>query len=371
MAIAVGPMALAAWILVVDGDEPETSAALASRVTECVGAAALDFDCLENHYVELVSASGPEAALADLGNAWEGGGFVRSACHQLTHRIGRAAGELAGMDAFGQGNTLCSSGYYHGVIEAVMAEIGVDHVIEEAMAVCAALRETEPRSADHYNCVHGMGHGFMGVFASDVFDSLEGCDALQAQWEADNCYGGVFMENFSALDHPTRPSTYVKPEHPLYPCTVLAPRYKPPCYDKQTTYALFVSDGDYGDVFELCARTERNYRAACYQGLGGDAIVDSAKHVFGEVAKTQYLDGLCALGESIEARANCVIGAVLVGLRDLVDGESRARALCGFYAQTGGQWLRSACERARAQAYRELPLQPGVASGHDDHFAEG
>ncbi len=114
------------------------------------------------------------------------------------------------------------------------------------------------------------------------------------------------MENFSALDHPTRPSTYARPERPLYPCTVLAPRYKPPCYDKQTTYALFVSDGDYATVFELCAQTERDYRAACYQGLGGDAIVDSAKHAFGVAAKTAYLDGLCALGRSPAARANCV-----------------------------------------------------------------
>ena len=362
-------MALAAWFLFFAENDPDPSAAPTPEITECIGVDALDFECLEHHYVELVSASGPEAALADLGSAWEGGGFVRSACHQLTHRIGRAAGVQTGMNAFEQGNTLCSSGYYHGVIESVMAEIGAGRVVEEAMSVCAELRENEPRSADHYNCVHGMGHGFMGVFASDVFDSLEGCDALEAQWEADNCYGGVFMENFSALDHPTRPSTYARPERPLYPCTVLAPRYKPPCYDKQTTYALFVSDGDYATVFELCAQTERDYRAACYQGLGGDAIVDSAKHAFGVAAKTAYLDGLCALGRSPAARANCVIGAVLVGLRDLVDGAHRARALCRYYGEARLSALREACIGARVQAYRELPLQPGVAAAHAEHLA--
>ena len=41
---------------------------------------------------------------------------------------------------------------------------------------------------------------------------------------------------------------------------------------KQTAYALFVRDDDFGAVFELCAASpDVAFRPDCYQGLGGDA----------------------------------------------------------------------------------------------------
>ncbi len=86
-------------------------------------------------------------------------------------------------------------------------------------------------------------------------------------------------------------------------------------------------------VFELCARTERDYRAACYQGLGGDAIVDSAKHAFGVVAKTQPIWMGCARSaESIGgARQLRDRGGAGRAARPGRWRSTRARALCGFY----------------------------------------
>ena len=45
----------------------------------------------------------------------------------------RAAGELNGKAAFRQGTDVCSSGYYHGVTEAVMTRIGREHILERAV----------------------------------------------------------------------------------------------------------------------------------------------------------------------------------------------------------------------------------------------
>ena len=137
-----------------------------------------------------------------------------------------------------------------------MEKIGTANVVARARSVCAPLRERARHSAEHYNCTHGMGHGFMGAFASDVFASLRGCDALAERWERHNCHGGVFMENLSAIDNPERPPTALRPQEPLYPCTAVARRYREPCFDKQTSYALYVTDSDYAQVFRLCARTE-------------------------------------------------------------------------------------------------------------------
>ena len=104
---------------------------------------------------------------------------------------------------------LCSAGYFHGVVESAMARIGAATIADRVAEVCAPLRETQPHTPLHYYCVHGMGHGFMGLYASDVPASLAGCERLEP-WEAGHCVGGVFMENITAVNHPARPSRFVR-----------------------------------------------------------------------------------------------------------------------------------------------------------------
>jgi hypothetical protein len=353
-ALAVGGTLLALVEFTSAGEDGRS--ARAAESTECSGAAELDFACYEQRYIKLTRSSGPKVALRDLARQRNRRGFVRSACHQLTHRIGRIAGRAEGIDAVRKGDPVCSAGYYHGISEAIMDRIGAENILERADTVCAKLRRRERYSPDHYNCAHGMGHGFMGLFASDVFDSLAGCDALEDRWEQENCYGGVFMENLSALAHPSRPPD-VRPRQPLYPCTVVARRYKSQCYNQQTTYAVYVNDSDFGKVFRLCARTEKDYRAACYRGLGGNAAIQSSKLIRGQAAKTDTLRGLCGLGSDSRARANCVVGAVRIMLRDVADGEPRVAAFCKSYSQAAARDMHALCLKARDDAYRELPLR--------------
>ena len=346
--VVVAAVAAAAAVALPTGgtaDEP--------RVVACEGAAALRFECFERRYVALVRVRGAPAALRDLARERARNGYVRAACHQLTHRAGRAAGAIDGLRAFADGDPLCSSGFYHGVVEAVMARIGSAHVVQRVASVCAELRERDRRSADHYNCAHGMGHGFMGSFATDVFASLRGCDALADGWERHACYGGVFMENLSAIGLSTRPPTALRPREPLYPCTAVRRRYREACFDKQTTYALYVTDSDFARVFALCSRVERAFRGACYRGLGGDIAVDAAKRVFEARAQARSRTRLCRLGTDREARRECVVGVVRVILRDLAGGAAQTTAFC---RALGSGDLRRVCGRARAAAYRELPL---------------
>jgi hypothetical protein len=323
---------------------------------ECSGPEELDFACYAQRYTELARHEGAEAALEELARQRKRRGFVRSACHQLTHRIGRVAGRSEGIDAVSRGDPLCSAGYYHGISEAIMERIGPSDIRTRADTVCGKLRSRERYSVDHYNCAHGMGHGFMGLFASDVSDSLAGCDGLESRWEAQYCFSGVFMENLSALGNRSRPPD-VRPDEPLYPCTSVARRYKAKCYDHQTTYAVYITDSDFGAVFRLCARTEEDFRAACYEGLGGNAAIQGSKLIRGQAAKTETLRRLCGLGADGRARKHCVIGAVRLMLRDVADGGPRVRAFCRSYAVTGNERLHTVCLKARDDAYRELPLQ--------------
>lgn len=93
---------------------------------------------------------------------------------------------MRGLRAFAEGEESCSSGFYHGVVETVMARHGLRAVQRDPTQVCAPFRRRAPQGLAHYNCIHGMGHGFMGGLRSDVFRSLDGCGALPMAGSASN-----------------------------------------------------------------------------------------------------------------------------------------------------------------------------------------
>jgi hypothetical protein len=325
-------------------------AAGSHRVATCTGAASIDFGCYEQRYRDIVATDGPRAAIADLRERSSQIAYVGAACHQLMHGIGRDAGRRLGIGAFDDGDDTCSSGFFHGVVEAVMARIGAARIERQATSVCAPFRAAGRRDSANYNCVHGMGHGFMEIHGGDVVRSLDGCDALPDRWERHHCVGGVFMQNLTALSHGGS-SRNLRPREPLYPCTAVAPRFKHECYMKQTAYALFVRSDDFGAVFRLCASSpDVSFRPDCYQGLGGDAVIHASKYVNGRAAKRSAVRRLCLRGPSPEARRNCVIGAVTVMVRDAAPAVTDAVALCDEF-RSG---LRRACSGAHLDTVRDL-----------------
>ena len=317
----------------------------------CTGAERLDFACHERRALQIARAGGPAAALRDLERETKDNGYVRAACHQLTHRIGRASGAGAGIKAFRAGDPLCGAGYYHGVTEAVMAKLGPRTAVQRAATVCAPVRRPGRRSPDEVNCVHGMGHGFMGVLRRRVGASLRACDGLREPWARRDCYSGVFMENHADAGGSRQNS--LRPDEPLYPCTAVARRYKTACYERQSTYALFVNDGDFAAVFGLCADADRAFRSACRRGLGGDVVAET-KLVGGARAQAAARRRLCLLGESTGARSDCVTGAVAQILEDLAGGPAQLDAFCAAFEVAATQPEHAACLRASEAGYRAL-----------------
>ncbi len=297
--------------------------------TDCSGALESDYACYQERYQALVRDSGAKAAFEDLKDEYAKNEFVKSQCHQLTHVIGRAAAETYGdlPATYGQGDSFCWSGYYHGAMEAVVAQTGPDKILEEAGTLCAGPRENQNHSFYHYDCAHGLGHGFMGIQENELFESLEMCDALTDGWEKEPCYAGVFMQNMMAQDDPSHPSKYLEVDQPFYPCTDVEARYKNECYRIQTGHALLTQGNDLARVFDLCASVEDDPRPACYQGLGGYAAVQSIQQNVTDAARTESTNKLCMLGGNYEARSNCSIGAVKSFVY-YYRSDAQARALC-------------------------------------------
>jgi hypothetical protein len=287
---------------------------------DCSGALSSDYACYQQRYQDLVRGFGVEGAFADLKDEYEENPFVKAQCHQMTHVIGRAAVDLYGdmTGAYSRGDNFCWSGYYHGAMEAVVAQIGPDKIVEEADTICDGLGEQG--SFYNYNCVHGLGHGFMGIQQNELFESLETCDTLKDKYDSESCYSGVFMENVMAAYNPSSSTKYLKADQPLYPCTDVEAKYKEECYKMQTSYALQAQGGSFGEVFDLCGGVEGNYRATCYQSLGRDASGQT-------VSDVDQTRSICMLGEDEEARSNCVNGAVMDFISYYSD-DTQAKELC-------------------------------------------
>lgn len=294
------------------------------RAPLCAGALSGDFSCYEAYYRDFVARSGIKAAFADLRARYGENAYVRSQCHPLTHVIGQSAAEKFPdvSEAFKNGDVFCWSGYYHGVMEGVIGKIGRDNIVGAMDGICAPLRAEDPYRFDHYNCVHGLGHGVMGITDSELFEALDYCGTLSDPWEEISCTGGVFMENI-IIDGKNHFTKYLRLTEPLYPCNAVADRYKLSCYLMQTSYMLKVSDYDFGKVFALCRAADAGYEDTCYQSLGRDASGQSISNV----KKTK---DTCMLGRDFRERSNCAIGAV----KDFISyyhSDTKAKEFCAAF----------------------------------------
>lgn len=166
------------------------------------------------------------------------------------------------------------------------------------------------------------------------------------------------MENMSAIGDPARPSTDLRPTEPLYPCTAVDARYKSECYLKQTAYAVYLANGDFGAVFRLCRdAADPDFRAVCDQGIGGDAAIASSKYVIGAAAGAATVRELCLLGPDPASRSSCIVGAVQTIVRDLAGDDTKAGALC---AAPGESELAATCEETRLIANQGVPAPAGA-----------
>lgn len=313
------------------------------EAAECVDSRAQDFSCWQRHYTVLVTDQSPEAAFADFRKNYETNPYIKSNCHQVAHVIGRAAAKKYSTlaETYKHGDNFCWSGYYHGSIETVAAKLGPEKILSQINNVCADFLKAKAYGFDHYNCVHGMGHGLMAVQGDNLFQALESCDKFEGSWQQSSCYSGVFMENVMNEVNPGEHSNYLKADDPLYPCTAVADKYKQQCYFMQTSHALTVVQNDYTKVFALCAGLTAPYDTTCYQSLGRDVSGQSSSNP----ARTVEL---CMLGSTYAAQENCFTGAV----KDFISyhhSDTQGLAMCAMIPEPT---LAASCKEQATTYYK-------------------
>jgi hypothetical protein len=302
----------------------------ATQVDKCAQDKTVTYSCYKRQLTQITNEKGPQAAIDLLKSQYSQSSYVKSQCHQLVHVVGRAAltkyGNIA--DTYAHGDQFCWSGYYHGALEQLANQKGVAYLLSNANDICAKVPGRQTKSFYYYNCVHGMGHGYMFVENGNLFKALADCDALIDNFDSTSCYGGVFMQNIMNEQAPDAEEdvagqpqqTALSSDKPMYPCTAVADKYKDQCYLMQTSYALQVESYDFTKVFKLCSSIEQTYVDTCYTSLGRDASGESIS----DVQKTKEN---CMLGPTLDARKYCIEGAV----KDFISyfhSDGQAKILC-------------------------------------------
>lgn len=303
VALLAGVVAL---ILVVAGgvglpSSPSVQTGFAPDTRTPSACAADDLDCLAQAYGNIAFADGPSAAFDAI--AADDRGDIALTCHRIVHRIGAAAlardPEHPGA-VIAAGQSDCTSGYYHGVMQHVF--LGLEEQTATAIAqagvdICADPLIRRERFTQ-MNCLHGIGHGALIVAEYDLADGLAICAAIRDPWSREWCYSGVYMEN--VLPAYSTTTTWIDEQDPAFPCTAVTDAQgKGSCYQSLAISALTASGGDFTGPATACAAAESAYRFICYAAMGSQVPLGATAAVIG-----------AACTHAGEYQPTCVYGAL-------------------------------------------------------------
>ena len=283
-----------------------------TELADCDGVE--EVECYGQAFANLSYEQGPRQALGLLGRRAATDGDLAAVCHRVGHSMGAAA--LARFDddvgeAFAQGSAVCSSGYYHGILEHSFAGVDDDELGETAAGLCSG----GPLTNDAFlafQCRHGLGHGLMIETGYDLPLALDSCDAL-GSGTAQACHDGVFMENFSSSYGVT--SEWLHEDDLIYPCNDVDEERKYSCYII-VTGRMFDVLGSWRRTAEACRDSEPEWEYVCFRSFGRDAISRNAYDQ--DVARR-----LCRLTGEMEGE--CVLSVALHIANEEADLEGAGR----------------------------------------------
>lgn len=267
-----------------------------TRVRDCDAG---DSRCLGQAFGNLGWHDGAVAALARLDRRVALGDS--RGCHRAAHEVGRAVLARSGGDvasALGEGDDVCGSGYYHGVMQAALERAPAATRRSRLSELCTT-SDDDHRSRTR-SCLHGLGHGVVIMETYDLHAALELCDAADTRWQRRACHGGAFMEAFA----PTYADGAAtgRSLDPLAPCPALADRYRDACYRAVTARILTQAPGDWSGFGRICDGVEQRWRHSCFTGMGGKAALHHHYDVDASIS------ACAAAGDRGGARRDCTIG---------------------------------------------------------------
>lgn len=223
-------------------------------------------------------------------------------CHQLSHKIGRAAFKVDGMEALSLNNDGCNFGVLHGSVEQMVQKLGEDNLT----LISQICRDLKP-SIRKTNCFHGTGHGFMAITHGDLTESLELCQGLD-QEGINNCSSGVFMESVMSLieNHDSHHTIASNNSDSNFPCNQVANlgvAIQRICFEYQASRVLSLAKGNFDIVIDFCNESADSVRKNCFINVGQEAV-----YFF--YPKFEQIVDICNKVGGTQERQACIEGVI-------------------------------------------------------------
>lgn len=210
--------------------------------------------------------------------------------HDIAHYIGAAIYDEKGLDGLKSCDTSFAFGCYHGLLEEMIVEKGINN-LPEAVRVCQDL----PFSTQ-ITCYHGIGHGVLSHFKYNLSPSLTECDDLFSSNFQHYCYTGVFMENSLAGYKRTTLT------NPLWPCNSVDDKYKEACFGYQMIPLSNLYSNDPVKIAQVCQKADKEeYIQSCIRGLAEMVTQQNISRPDQIVKICQSLDGNYSYNCQIDA----------------------------------------------------------------------
>lgn len=282
--------------------------------------------------------------------------------HDIAHALGEFATRFYGgpQQALRQCRDNFLYGCYHGALRGYFESRGQTKP-SDVIGICQA----DLGRLLYFQCLHGLGHGVLANLDNDLFRGLTYCDALRDDFERQSCYGGVFMENIVlAIDQvagraegeraAARP--YLRADDPLYPCDVVAERYRSSCYLLQTSGMLLYNGRDFAKTAVACDAAPAAHVVTCFESIGrdvsGDTLRDDAKTI-----------AVCA-GLPSKNKDHCYAGAV----KNLLDAIDREIPFCRQVPTSGKAICYAAVGQQFAFVYPKLDDRLNACAGAEGEY---
>jgi len=341
-----------------------------TRLSSCKGS----FPCFEQAFGNLVYRAGPKEGFVVLERMRRTTHGVESDCHRIVHAMGSAA--LARYDGdvartFGEGDSTCNSGYYHGILERSFAGAKSELELQtRANEVCRS-RRIQLSQWLNFSCLHGLGHGLMIQTGYALPTSLGICKGLDRDWNREVCAGGVFMENFFSTYGVQ--SRYLKDSDPIYPCDakLISDDFRIACYLIVTSRVLDQNGYDWKRTAELCSRADQPYRDICFESYGRDASGKSEHHVprIAEICRIAGVDQeACFFGAARELNSNDANPTRAGALCRLAPRPDRPRCFYGIGTIVGQMQSESTAEQRAVCSAAAGPYTEDCLAGVRDEL---
>lgn len=269
-------------------------------------------------YIGIVQSQNPREAIDKLRVNSEHDDTLLAQCHDILHEIGRESFYKYGSfeDAVVFQSDFCNSGYIHGIFEAYFQEDA--DPMANLSGQCIAYGKQTGRPFDVWQCIHGVGHGFMYLTGGKLDTSLALCDESFPDASAGSCHNGVYMEVFNNELLAFEPD-YINVQDPFATCRDRDVAQED-CYMYVPTYFIQHRDMIFTQVLNLCFELDSDNRKSCISGVASEAV----KRNMNAVSETVEL---CRGAGSFILQESCIDAVVGMYMNQTASYEAGA-ALC-------------------------------------------